>query len=103
MSHLIQMLKNQVQFLICYNYVQKFHHRRVIELLQNGNFPDQRESWVKMTFLDHYLAAIESIALNYAAATTENYTGWFFDCSALKMIKCKPLQDISELFLPKSD
>ena len=44
MSHLIQMLKNQVQFLICYNYVQKFHHRRVIELLQNGNFPDQRES-----------------------------------------------------------
>ena len=84
MSHLIQMLKNQVQFLICYNYVQKFHHRRVIELLQNGNFPDQRESWVKMTFLDHYLAAIESIALNYAAARTENYTGWFFDCSALK-------------------
>ena len=73
MSHLIQMLKNQVQFLVCYYYVQKFHHRRVIELLQNGNFPDQRESWVKMTFLDHYLATIESIALNYAAATAENY------------------------------
>ena len=73
MSHLIQMLKNQVQFLICYNYVQKFHHRRVIELLQNGNFSDQGESWVKMTFLDHYLATIESIALNYAAATAENY------------------------------
>ena len=73
MSHLIQMLKNQVQFLICYNYVQKFHHRRVIELLQHGNFPDQRKSWVKMRFLGHFLGAIESIAPNYAAATTENY------------------------------
>ena len=73
MSHLIQMLKNQVQFLICYNYVQKFHHRRVIELLQNGNFPDQRESWLKLAFLDHFLTAIESIAPNYAAATAENY------------------------------
>ena len=73
MSHLIQMLKNQVQFLVCYYYVQKFHHRRVIELLQHGNFPDQRESRVKMTFLDHYLATIESIALNYAATTAQNY------------------------------
>ena len=73
MSHLIQMLKNQVQFLVCYYYVQKFHHRRVIELLQNGYFPDQRESWVKVAFLDHFLATIESIALNYAAATAENY------------------------------
>ena len=70
MSHLIQMLKNQVQFLVCYYYVQKFHHRRVIELLQHGNFPDQRESWLKMAFLDHFLTAIESIAPNYAA---ENY------------------------------
>ena len=70
MSHLIQMLENQVQFLVCYYYVQKFHHRRVIELLQHGNFPDQRESWVKMTFIDHILAAIiESIAPNYVAAT----------------------------------
>ena len=69
MSHLIQMLKNQVQFLVCYYYVQKFHHRRVIELLQHGNFPDQQESWVKMTFLDNFLAAIESIAPNHAAAT----------------------------------
>ena len=68
MSHLIQMLKNQVQFLVCYYYVQKFHHRRVIELLQHGNFPDQKESWVKVTFLDHFLAAIESIAPNHAAA-----------------------------------
>ena len=84
MSHLIQMLKNQVQFLVCYYYVQKFHHRRVIELLQHGNFPDQRESWVKMMFLDHHLATIESIALNYAAVRAENYTGWFFYCSALK-------------------
>ena len=73
MSHLIQMLKNQVQLLVCYYYVQKFHHRRVIELLQHGNFPDQRESWLKMAFLDHFLTAIESIAPNYAAATTENY------------------------------
>ena len=64
MSHLIQMLKNQVQFLVCYYYVQKFHHRRVIELLQHGNFPDQRESWVKMKFLDHFLFAIESIVPN---------------------------------------
>ena len=69
MSHLIQMLKNQVQFLVCYYYVQKFHHRRVIELLQRSNFPVQRESWVKMTFLDHFLSAIESIAPNHAAAT----------------------------------
>ena len=69
MFHLIQMLKNQVQFLVCYYYVQKFHHRRVIELLQHGNFPDQRESWVKMKFLDHFLFAIESIVPNYAAAT----------------------------------
>ena len=73
MFHLIQMLKNQVQFLVCYYYVQKFHHRRVIELLQHGNFPDQQESWLKMAFLDHFLTAIESIAPNYAAATAENY------------------------------
>ena len=73
MSHLIQMLENQVQFLVCYYYVQKFHHRRVIELLQHGNFPDQRESWLKLAFLDHFLTAIESIAPNYAAATAENY------------------------------
>ena len=69
MSHLIQMLKNQVQFLVCYHNIQKFHHRGVIELLQHGNFPEQRESWVKMTFLDHFQAAIESIGPNYAAAT----------------------------------
>ena len=69
MSHLIQMLKNQVQFLVCYYYVQKFHHRRVIELLQHGNFPDQQESWVKMTFLDLFLTAIESIGPTHAAAT----------------------------------
>ena len=69
MIHLIQMLKNQVQFFVCYYNVQKFHHRRVIELLQHGNFPDQKESWVKVTFLDHFLAAIESIAPNHAAAT----------------------------------
>ena len=73
MSHLIQMLENQVQFLVCYYYVQKFHHRRVIELLQHGNFPDQRKSWVKMRFLGHFLGAIESTTPNYAAATTENY------------------------------
>ena len=69
MFHLIQMLKDQVQSLVCCYYVQKFHHRRVIELLQHGNFPDQRESWVKMKFLDHFLFAIESIVPNYAAAT----------------------------------
>ena len=68
MIHLIQMLKNQVQFFVCYYNVQKFHHRRVFELLQHGNFPDQQESWVKMTFLDNFLAAIESIAPNHAAA-----------------------------------
>ena len=27
--------------------------------------------------------------------------GGFFDCSALKMTKCQPLKEISELFLPK--
>ena len=29
--------------------------------------------------------------------------GGFFDCSALKMTKCQPLKEISELFLPKND
>ena len=29
--------------------------------------------------------------------------GGFFDCSALKMTKCRPLKEISELFLPKND
>ena len=29
--------------------------------------------------------------------------GGFFDCSALKMTKCQPLKEISELFLPKNN
>ena len=29
--------------------------------------------------------------------------GGFFDCSALKMTKCQPLKEISELFLLKND
>ena len=33
----------------------------------------------------------------------QEYTGWFFDWSALKMTKCQPLKEISELFLPKND
>ena len=33
----------------------------------------------------------------------EDIQGGFFDCSALKMTKCQPLKEISELFLPKND
>ena len=29
--------------------------------------------------------------------------GVFFYCSALKMTKCQPLKEISELFLPKNN
>ena len=29
--------------------------------------------------------------------------GGFFDCTSLKMNKCQPLKEISELFLPKND
>ena len=34
---------------------------------------------------------------------TPSIQGGFFDCSALKMTKCQPLKEISELFLPKND
>ena len=32
----------------------------------------------------------------------EYIQGGFFDCSALKMTKCQPLKEISELFLQKN-
>ena len=36
-------------------------------------------------------------------ANYKHVQGGFFDCSALKMTKCQPLKEISELFLPKND
>ena len=40
----------------------------------------------------------------YFLSQSKNFIqGGFFDCSALKMTKCQPLKEISELFLPKND
>ena len=37
------------------------------------------------------------------AGLTITYRVFFFYCSALKMLKCQPLKEISELFLPKNN
>ena len=38
----------------------------------------------------------------YSIATNKRYIGWFFYWSALKMTKCQPLKEISELSQKKT-
>ena len=46
---------------------------------------------------------MKNIFQNIACGLFVFIQGGFFDCSALKMTKCQPLKEISELFLPKND
>ena len=57
-----------------------------------------KTTWGKNPAREIYVANIElfSFVVYYIQ-------GGFFDCSALKMTKCQPLKEISELFLPKND
>ena len=62
--------------------------------------------------LDEYFQGSQCVLSPAKAARVEDKVpysdqrviqGGFFDCSVLKMTKCQPLKEISELFLPKND